>query len=430
MNDHTLDAVSEAVREVVAGLPSQGAVTILVLGDPNALICSRLQDAGVEAQCCPLRQQPRLDGVHEQHTFILCDDVNDLLVLESDRVPPRHWDIVVAVAGWERFVETHRANSIDALVRWIRQHSTIAIFAGIRRQLAPTVNDLGPWILESSILEFPYLGEWRPKTSSAPVYDAPLLVVSDHYLYSSLGLIPANDLRSVRPTHHDHAPAVRTLIYDAKYIVKIGYGSSDYFDVNDVAAEADFLSRVDESTRADLGLPNLIASHTGRVVSQSIRNLIPGSASTPPGKSSQWIADSILRISQAYAARGLFHNDIRPWNLLWCDSHVTLIDFASTSRADQDASGLPQVLAMAGTVLACLGRSIPTTDRFADHVMELARAAGVLDAFPSGRLFGDPWSALVLVESLDVSTYDDQQFLWNFIEALGVDAMEGSSHGR
>lgn len=48
------------------------------------------------------------------------------------------------------------------------------------------------------------------------------------------------------------------------------------------------------------------------------------------------VVDQVLTALRALRERGLFHNDVRSWNLLWTGDRVTLIDYADAGPVDTD----------------------------------------------------------------------------------------------
>ncbi len=59
----------------------------------------------------------------------------------------------------------------------------------------------------------------------------------------------------------------------------------------------------------------------------------------------------------------MFHNDFRPWNLLWDGYKMHLIDYADAGVHDLDVQDLPQILSLAATLAA-----LATSDiRWGEH---------------------------------------------------------------
>jgi len=155
-------------------------------------------------------------------------------------------------------------------------------------------------------------------------------------------------------------------------------------------SEAAFLDGVDERVRDSLGLPTVLSLRRGRAVTTLVREDLVGG---PPPEVDQQLT-AIVDVAARYAALGLFHNDFRPWNLLWDGDRATMLDFSDTSSLDDDVRDLPQVLALAGTLAAVATPEIRWGDVFHVDLLDLADRCGLFDAGPSERLFGDPWLRL------------------------------------
>jgi O-antigen chain-terminating methyltransferase len=60
----------------------------------------------------------------------------------------------------------------------------------------------------------------------------------------------------------------------------------------------------------------------------------PGTAQAP--EVVQKVVDDVFAALRALRERGLFHNDVRSWNVLWDGERATLIDYADASPVDTD----------------------------------------------------------------------------------------------
>ena len=51
-----------------------------------------------------------------------------------------------------------------------------------------------------------------------------------------------------------------------------------------------------------------------------------------------------IKLCRKFSKAKIYHNDIRPWNILWDGKKCVFIDFENSSRSDQDVSNFPQIL--------------------------------------------------------------------------------------
>ena len=80
----------------------------------------------------------------------------------------------------------------------------------------------------------------------------------------------------------------------------------------------------------------------------------------------------MLSEQQRWASAGLFHNDLRPWNLIWSGTDARLIDFADAGALDADVTYLPQAISLAGLIAWLLGMNFTTGPDFAAEVRAAA----------------------------------------------------------
>jgi len=62
------------------------------------------------------------------------------------------------------------------------------------------------------------------------------------------------------------------------------------------------------------------------------------------------VAAATVSFAASLARRGIFHNDFRPWNLLWHNGEVKAVDYSRMSEEENDARSLPNILALVGTL--------------------------------------------------------------------------------
>jgi hypothetical protein len=373
--------VRPAWLELVERLPVTAGRRALVLGDAEAHVCHELAGAGWDVSCCPDSQRGRGPSEHVDARFERVAD----LVASSEEL-----DVVVATDGWRRLRDTNRAEAVGELLEWVRRNARVAVVEAPRQYVAPDLHDLGPFATLDLLGRFRFLAE-VPDDDAALAPRTPLVTASDRYLLADGAWIEAGDAERLDadPQGGPWRP-VRTFRVPHGRIVKVECTSEDYFERTQLLGEASFLGDVDERVRAELGLPRLVSLVRGRAVTTLIReDLAAGPAPTVDDQLA-----AVVDLAARYAAHGLFHNDVRPWNLLWDGGRARLIDFTETSGHDDDVRDLPQVLALAGTLAAIATDEIGWGDPFHTDVLDLADRTGLLERWPLERQLRDPWLAL------------------------------------
>jgi hypothetical protein len=376
-----LRAVSGCVTLAKQALAPDRPLRILVLGDPDARICRLLADEGHDVACCPDLQRPR--SGEADHVDVVAPEAS-ALTESGDQ-----FDLAVAVDGWTRMLATHSPTQRGHLLDWLRSHARVTLVTAPRQPMAPDLNHLGPYRVQEILGAFRYLSEAVDVDGDESLV-APLVLASDQYLVAGNEWIADSDvgwLGEADPLDADKT--VRTLRIPGARIAKVEFASEEYFDRTQVLAEWDFLSGVDPRVRDLLGLPRVHLLNRGRSVITLVRDAVVGGAAGGLPVAAQ--LEGALAVGARYAEAGLFHNDFRPWNLLWHEGEARLIDFEWTSSIDDDAQGLPQVLALAGTLAGIATDEVRMGDRFHEDVLHLTAEAGLLERWPLAEQVDGPW---------------------------------------
>lgn len=375
------------VETVAQALGLRPEARILVLGDPAADLCAALASHGYRVDCCPDLQRTR----RSRHVNIIAQDIAELL----DYAAP--WELVIGVDGFRRIQQTHTLTSLDHLLCWLAGQTTAAILEAPRTPLAPDLHDLGPYRVEELLTSFAFVSELEGGNPRQQEACRPLVLASNQGMLHEGEWIPRESLSTLGLSTPADESTVRTYRLQPTSIrpeaaVKIECASSDYFERCEASAEALFLQSVDARVRQALGLPRLRSWHHGRAVSTVIRDWVPGVPLTSADCRTGRISTSdVIGCASEWAQVGLFHNDLRPWNLLWNGSSVTAIDYAEASSWDNDVQDLPQILALAGTLAALVTEDIPWGSAFLAAVLDTAAHAGIFDRWPVESQLHAPW---------------------------------------
>lgn len=352
------------IAELLTSLPGSAIRDVLVLGDPAARICRQLRDRGLTITCCTdLQTSPDAD-----HAGEVVSSLDSLLDGGGS------WDAVVALDGFDRMNDVRTQEARSQMMRGLRRVTDLLVLNPVRQErFAPDLNDLGPYDTNDLFACFPLLTECdlAPNDWSAD----PLIVASTQLLGLGGQWVSALDLRELSRTASGVSQRVRTFEWNDA-IVKVEAASEHYFERCQALTEARFLMAIDESVTARLSLPRVRLIERGRAVSLVVRDRVEGRPLTPgEARRSPELLAQVVTAAADVADAGLFHNDLRPWNLLWNGREVRFIDWAEASTCDADVRGLPQVLALAGTLAALLTDEIPWSNGFVEETTALVPPA-------------------------------------------------------
>jgi len=226
------------------------------------------------------------------------------------------------------------------------------------------------------------LGPWRP-----PAWMRPLGVVTEMnlpgtrpplaFLSRTHALCGDRMIRfseTLAESSSPHGDGWSTVGTDGRLVLKAEVASTEYLERTQVLGEARFLAdQGNGSLRTSL--PRLRATSAGVAVNTLLREAVPGVPfALGAAERRVYAAQAFLTAQVDWSRAGLFHNDLRPWNLLMDGPHVRLIDFADAGPADADVDGLPQVIALAGVLAWLLGVDLPSDAGFATRLRSEAEA--------------------------------------------------------
>lgn len=356
----------------------------LVIGDPGARLCTALRARGHHVECCPDLQQ--ISGA--EHKVVVSPTLEGLSALSTT------WDLAVAVDGFGRLQEVHSRQRLAGFLAWLSDRAAVVVIEAPRQALAPGLHELGPYLTGEFLSAFPFVSEFPGMDCRSERSDAapPVLVASRQGLLYKGDWLPSDrlvllgrDLRESPVSTYRHGDTV----------FKIERASTDYFERCEASSEAYFLTSVDDDTREALALPRLVSSEHGRAVTTIARQWVPGVPLLPGAcRGGRVPLSAVIDFAVRWARAGLFHNDLRPWNLLWDGETISAIDYADAGRHDSDVQGLPQVLALAGTLAALLTEGLPWGEGFLTALLAPSVEAGVGEQWRSSEMLDAPWLSL------------------------------------
>lgn len=340
----------------------------------------------------------------------------DLLILRSLAEMGSNCDVLVLVDGLERVRETTTATHFEELLSFCASAFRLCIFESPRLAIMRGTVDLGPYNAKPICTAFPFVTEFRSESTQRGIA-APRLIASRELLHTEQGWRTAEELGYQSPM--SSSKAVLTLIGSA-YVFKAQPCSPDYLEFSAVAHEAQFLRGVGESVRAHLRLPRVIDSGCGRAVSHLLRTRVSGDSWDGSAQSVPALIDA-LASAVRYAEVGLFHNDIRPWNVIWGDEGAHVVDYADVSPLESDTEGLPQVLALAATLALLRNPGMASSRRFSSFAWARWNDSPLSRMYAASDLLGNPWLALGNSSTLDVDWSSTERVFTSILRtSLGI----------
>jgi serine/threonine protein kinase len=206
----------------------------------------------------------------------------------------------------------------------------------------------------------------------ADEFSNPIVFVSDTYCLENGRVTKSQNVRSLTKAQLERSKtSTRTWIGSDGLLHKTELACLDFFDRSQVANEATFLQSIQFAHPLTHAFPKINYFSAGHVVVELAREVLPGEQISDKDKGDLSLITSFHSVCVLYSRHGLFHNDLRPWNLLVDEHSVRLIDFGNVSTRDQDVSGLPQVVAYIGTILCLIGKLQVSPTQFEFVVREI-----------------------------------------------------------
>jgi hypothetical protein len=275
-----------------------------------------------------------------------------------------------------------------------------------RRTLSPEFDYMSPFAVLEAFGGFKFVHE-IDTGSSLP----PLIFASDTYYLHASRIVSHQKQSETQETPEQIAhSAVRTWVGNEGHIHKTELASIDYLERSQVAQEAMFLQQAELDGLPAEMFPRVKHWSMGRAVVELVRESIPGIPIDTKRHRRFSLIQQFHAACRQYSALGLFHNDLRPWNLLSDGDAVRLIDFADVSTYDSDPTGLSQIGAYIGTILVLSGLLGVTPQNFSSVVSQLLPKA------PHGVSWADLW--LSLPPSLPQSVFLENSSIEATVDSL------------
>ena len=110
--------------------------------------------------------------------------------------------------------------------------------------------------------------------------------------------------------------------------------------------EYNFMNNLSKWNRIKLRIPLGVSLDKGIMFDSFGRSKLDGIdlIKIKNDNNSDKILTSFVKLSRRYSKANIYHNDLRPWNVLWNGRNCVFIDFENSSTIDRDVSGFPQIL--------------------------------------------------------------------------------------
>jgi hypothetical protein len=118
---------------------------------------------------------------------------------------------------------------------------------------------------------------------------------------------------------------------------------------------------------------------------------------------SQKMLKEFIKLCRKFSKAKIYHNDIRPWNILWDGKKCIFIDFENSSRFDQDVSNFPQIL-----LFFAIANYIKTSDPIRIWGMEdiIQQNSKYLYSNEACTLFYNSWEKISIVSIKELLSID------------------------
>ena len=313
------------------------------------------------------------------------------------------------------FLSFYRINSTERIQEFMHQLQSSAqsvIMLLPRREFCPEFDYKSVYASRELISQFKFFHELESKDTLNPV-----IFASDSFYLDRGKIVSAFDIEVFPSTIiSKENKLVRTWIGESGLLHKSELASVDYFERSQVAQEGYFLNQFHVERQESNFFPKLETVRYGRAIVESVREFVPGRALNEKDYGNLQVIELFHSACLRFSSKGFFHNDLRPWNLLFDGSKIELIDFADTSKRDNDLTGLHQIEGYIGTALVLMGKMKILPGNFASSIKSL------IDAKFSHHRWSEMWLNLpVNIDYSKLLVLDDPQVVAReILSAIGA----------
>jgi hypothetical protein len=186
-------------------------------------------------------------------------------------------------------------------------------------------------------------------------------------------------------------------------LYKVSLLNSDGYST--VSREFKFLSNLRLIDKIKLRIPIKVVLNKGLVFDSLQRKNINGIGlhEIKTISDSDKILKEFIKLCRKFSKAKIYHNDIRPWNILWNGKKCVFIDFENSSRYDQDVSNFPQIL-----LFFAIANYIKKSDRIKIWGIEdiIQQNSEYLYSNEARKLFYNSWEKISIVSINELLAID------------------------
>jgi hypothetical protein len=177
-------------------------------------------------------------------------------------------------------------------------------------------------------------------------------------------------------------------------LYKVSLSNSDGY--SSVSREFEFLSNLRLIDKIKLRIPMKVVLNKGLAFDSLQRKKINGIGlhEIKTISDSDKMLKEFIKLCRKFSKARIYHNDIRPWNILWNGKKCVFIDFENSSRSDQDVSNFPQIL-----LFFAIANYIKKSDRIKIWGIEdiIQQNSEYLCSNEARKLFYNSWEKISIV---------------------------------
>ena len=190
---------------------------------------------------------------------------------------------------------------------------------------------------------------------------------------------------------------IKNKLYKVSLLDSYGYSS--------VSREFEFLSNLRLIDKIKLRIPMKVILNKGLTFDTLQRKKINGIGlhEIITISDSHKMLKEFIKLCRKFSKAKIYHNDIRPWNILWDGKKCVFIDFENSSRSDQDVSNFPQIL-----LFFAIANYIKRSDRIKIWGIEdiIQQNSEYLYSNEARKLFYNSWEKISIVSINELLAID------------------------
>jgi O-antigen chain-terminating bifunctional methyltransferase/kinase len=262
-----------------------------------------------------------------------------------------NYDLVFCLSVLHHVYHFEGAPSATRLLNWISKNSTAVVFElALRSERYMYWSKSLPEFYWQDLAEFSYISEFGGFTNHLGSKSRPLILASNKFQFIDGVLVDDTSLKRILTHKYADKNAIQRRVYRLENrLYKSGFALPD--SINEVKKEFEILNSGKLSYLSNGNL-NPVVHHSSEFLFMYSRAYIPGLILTEiidPQELRQ-LTPVLVALIAGLRERGLFHNDLRPWNIVLHEGTLTFIDFGNISTNECDVSQLSSELVL---VLNC-----------------------------------------------------------------------------